>query len=96
MDKLKNPILYYIGGIPIRKKNQLSISVGEAEMIRLVEASIDTGLSIPKIIALQGQPCQNCGKDNIAIPKGILNIKKNLQGGSIIKRTKENKDDLTS
>lgn len=92
MDNSKNPIINYVGGVPIRKRNQLSISVGEMQMRRLVEVSIDTGLSIPQIIAMQGMPCQKCGNDNIVIEKGILSAepKKKKSGGNIVSRKKKN------
>lgn len=85
----KNPIIRYIGGIAIRKKNQLSICVDEQEMVRLIEVSIETGLSIPKIIAMQGQPCQNCGNDNIVIPRGLLRTDRKQTGSSITKTAKD-------
>jgi hypothetical protein len=84
-----NPILYYIGDIAIRKANQLSISLSETEMAKAAEVSVRTGLSIPKIIALQGLPCQKCGSNEIVIPKSILSTKRTASGGNISSRKKK-------
>lgn len=84
--KEKSPVVCRIGNIEIRESNPITVTLNSTEYEKVVKASIATGLSVNKIIALQGQACTKCGHNEIAliIPKGILSIKKGNNGGNIL------------
>ncbi len=82
-----NPILSYVGEIPIRKRNYVRLELNDNEYTKLAEIALKTNLSIAAIIAYLAQPC-SCGISSITItiPKGLLSTKKNKSGRSILNR----------
>lgn len=69
-----NPVITKIGGIEIRKVNYVKIKLSDVEMLRLVAVHEQTGMSLSRILAMQGRSCTKCGNDNITIPREILNL----------------------
>jgi hypothetical protein len=82
VDEEKNPVLYEIGGVKIRKDNYQKIRFNEAEYARLAKQAMLSGVSIAKIIALSAQPCTVCGNDHVAIniSLALISTKKQLSG----------------
>jgi hypothetical protein len=78
-----NPIVAQIGDVKIRPVNCYRVSLTADELTKLAEIRLLTGLSISKIIAVQGRSCMQCGCDNatITVPKNILSAKKQTSGG---------------
>lgn len=91
--KESNPIVCVHHGFEVRRYNQVNISLSDHEYIKALDAHVASGklLSLGKILALQGQPCQQCGNDNftLLVPKNILSIKKGGSGGNITSRKKK-------
>jgi hypothetical protein len=85
-----NPILSYIGEVPIRKTNFVKIKYNEFEYRRLVNISMQLGIPVAKIVALSSQPCTVCGNDHIVltIPLGVISVNKQKSAESTIKRKK--------
>ena len=86
----EEPILYFVGKIPIRKENRFTINLNENEMARVAKVINETGLSVSKVISLISQPCGDCGNDNVnfSIQRGILSTKKGNNGGKLLKKEK--------
>jgi|SRR5215217_1429023 len=93
-DVEKNPVLYKIDGIEIRKENKITIRYGEEEYKRLVTLHIQTGkiLSLPKLIALLSQSCEKCGHDsiNISFKKKAVSLSRSFTGGNITTQKSKN------
>jgi hypothetical protein len=57
---VKYAVIDYVGAIPIRKNNNLSIYVPEWSYRKVVEIVNATGLSAAKVLALSSRPCEHC------------------------------------
>lgn len=86
--KSKEEPLCFEGDIPIYKDNRFTFNFNQTEMIKLAKIINQTGLSVPKIVAILAQPCCQCGNDNVVLtlPKNILSTKKGNNGGTLIKQ----------
>lgn len=85
----KYPVLYYIGGIPIRASNFITIYIPEMNMVKVATAAAKSNLSIAKLLALSGQPCESCKNTpvevtvngtTVAIPRGLMSFNKQNSG----------------
>lgn len=96
---VKYPPLYFVGDIPVRLYNQLTIYLNEPAMNKVAEiAKANPGLSCRKIIAISSKPCECCvgtvievthnGK-TVRIPRGLLPIPKNSQGKTASNKKKK-------
>lgn len=94
-DNKEEDILYYEGDIPIKKNNRFNLNLNQYEMVKLAKVINQTGLSVPKIIALLSQPCCKCGNDNVTltIPKGILSTNKGNNGGNLLTKHETTRPD---
>jgi len=90
----KNPIVEVYKGVNIRHCNRVIIKMGIANFKRIIDASESTGLSIPKVLAYSGKPCETCkdidvvvhkDKKDVKIKRGLLSVPSN-NGSSIVKR----------
>ena len=78
----QNLVIETYKGIDIRKSNVIRFRVGANKFKELIDAVEETGLSIPKIIAMSSRPCDKCkglhiiayssSGDEIKIKKGVL------------------------
>ncbi len=95
------PPLYYVGDIPIRKYNVVSIYVSETNMKKVAEiASKHAGLSVAKILSISGKPSICCkgepvpvkhnGK-TVLIPRGLLSDNRSKNGSTITKKKRTGK-----
>ena len=85
----KYPIKYYVGNIPIRECNVISIYIKETDMVRIATIAQMSDMSVAKIMAFSGKPCEAC-KDNliecthkgqqVLIPRGLMSINKMESG----------------
>lgn len=93
-DTEKNPVIYTLHGIDVRKENKITIRFGEEEYKRLINIHEETGkvLSIPKIIALLSRSCEKCGHDsiNISVKKNVLSLTRSFTGGHITNQNTKN------
>jgi hypothetical protein len=96
-----NPILYTYKGIVIRKYNRVELTFGEASFKKIIDEVDTTGLSIQKVLAYSGQPCEVCkgttvsvqckeGKQKVMreVRKGILHIPES-NGTNLLLKAKE-------
>lgn len=102
----RNPVLECYKGIQIRSVNEVKLYLSPHHFKKIIDVVELTGLSIPKVIAYSGQPCEKCQHIGVTIydddgnPKnikrGILPIPSN-SGGNIIKKAyaKGNTDSKT-
>lgn len=91
----KYPILYYVGDIPIRAVNIVSIYIDERNMAAIAKIACGCKMSVAKIIAYSGQPCPSCKSQpitithqniNVEIPRGLLSTIKSNSGSTITKK----------
>lgn len=97
MSKNINKVVEIYKDVNIRKCNRVALYFGISDFKKLIDAADDTGLSIHKILAYSGQPCEKCknisviifDKDGDAkkIKKGILRMPEN-NGINIIQKAK--------
>lgn len=66
-NKPSNPVIDVIHGIEIKKYNYVQIMFGTQAFKDLIKEAAVTGLSIPKLVAIKSQPCQQCGCDNVTL-----------------------------
>lgn len=91
--KYPNPVVEIYKGIKIRKWNHVKFKIDIESYKELIDLSESTGLSLKKIIAYSGQPCDRCkGMDVIVftdsathrIKRGILKVPHQTSGNNII------------
>ncbi len=84
-----NPVLKLVHGVKVRRYNYPSVLYSEDDYIKLINQAHDTGLSVPVLIAIKSQPCQNCKCDNVTLTIA-KDGKSNKQGSSqnIIEKNK--------
>jgi|ERR1700761_3810950 len=63
----KNPVINTLFGVKVRRYNYLSIMYPQEQFEELIRQAHSTGLSIPVLIALKSQPCQQCKCDNVTL-----------------------------
>lgn len=95
------PPLYYVGTIPIRKYNVVSIYVSELNMKIVAEIAIKhEGLSVAKILSISGKPSKCCKDEmilykhngkNVTIPRGLLSDNRSDNGSTITKKKRTGK-----
>lgn len=88
-------------GVRIRRYNYLRMLFGVAEYKKLIDVAEDTGLSIKKILAYSGQPCEKCKNIEVVvfdknnnphrIKRGILSVPQN-SGTCIFDKNKDNNE----
>lgn len=91
----KNPVLYTYKGIKIRRCNRIVLRFGEVSLKKIIDVVDETGLSIQKVLAHSGKPCDRCKNisvivfdkegNELKIKRGILHVPEN-NGSTIIKR----------
>ena|SRR5690349_24622935 len=84
MAKKPNPVIEIYKGVNIRAINEVCLSLNPTYFKKIIDVVDETGLSIPKVIAYSGKPCEKCKDtsvivyDNEGNPKyvkrGILHI----------------------
>lgn len=92
-----NPVIEVYKGVNVRTTNVVKLVLSPVHFKKILDESDSTGLSIPKLLAYSGKPCDKCkdtcytvyGDDGepIRIKKGILHIPES-NGISIIKKAK--------
>lgn len=95
----RNPVLYEIDGVPIRRVNIVSVYIPEHCMVKIAKALKGTNLSIAKILSLSSQPCDSCKHtpvitvdrgNTITIPRGLMFINKINSGFNVKNNKKRN------
>lgn len=81
-------------GVKIRRHNTVRFKFGIAAFKKLIDEVEHTGLSIQKVIAYSGQPCERCkdtgiiilisNGESVKIKRGLLDVPEN-NGTNIIK-----------
>jgi hypothetical protein len=88
-----NPVLEIYRGVNVRRWNDVKFKVTAEAFKELLDLSESTGLSVKKIIAYSGQPCDRCkGMDVVVftdagtyrIKRGILKVPHQTSGHNII------------
>jgi hypothetical protein len=84
------PVKKVIEGVPVRKKNILSVYIDERRWITIIELVNLSGLSAAKILGISSKPCDCCKNkpihvvlDNgatVEIPRGLMYYKKESRG----------------
>lgn len=97
MAKKPNPIIEIYKGVNVRTINEVKLPLGPIHFKRIIDESDKTGLSIPKLLAYSGKPCEKCkdicvviyGKEGevIHVRRGILHVPE-ANGISIIQKAK--------
>lgn len=92
-----NPVLYEYKGIEIRKYNRVELTFGEVSFKKIIDEVDETGLSIHKVLAYSGQPCDRCKGTSIMVydkegnekkvKRGILHVPES-NGISILQKAK--------
>lgn len=63
----KNPVLKTVHGVDVKKYNYVNIMFSANAFEDLLEQAFQTNLSVPKLIAIKSQPCQQCQCDNVTL-----------------------------
>lgn len=94
-----NPVLYQYKGVNIRKLNRVTLKLSEHHFKKIIDEVDNTGLSIHKVLAYSGKPCEKCmgtevtaydkNDNEIKVKKGLLHIPEN-NGINIIENSKKN------
>lgn len=100
MSKKTNSIIENYKGINIRTVNIVKICIDPVRYKKIIDEVEKTGLSIPKLLAYSGRPCEKCkdirvviyGKEGelIHIKRGILHVPES-NGCDIISMAKNRK-----
>ena len=76
MPKDNNPVIGVYHGVSIRRYNRITLKFGEVEFKKVLDEVVSSGLSIHKVLAYSGTPCERC-KDT-KFHSGEYSIKKGL------------------
>lgn len=97
MPKKPNPIIEVYKGVNVRAINEVKLCFNPTYFKKIIDEVDKTGLSIHKIIAYSGKPCEKCKDapvivyDNegnpIHVKRGILHIP-DSNGTNIIEKAK--------
>ncbi len=97
MAKYSDSIIENYKGVNIRTVNRVVISLDPVRYKKIIDEVEKTGLSIPKLLAYSGKPCEKCkdacvviyGKEGelIHIKRGILHVPEG-NGNSILDKAK--------
>lgn len=97
MAKKQNPVIEIYKGVNIRKVNEVCLSLNPTYFKKIIDEVDRTGLSIPKVLAYSGKPCDKCKDTSIAVydkdgnvthvKKGILHVP-DSNGVNIIEKAK--------
>lgn len=88
------PIVKWVGNVPIRKNNLVSIYIPQHEMEKIAAVMDRTGLSCAKILSLSATPCGACkhqpmlftiGSITFEIPRGLMTFRKTNSGRPMTK-----------
>jgi len=84
MAKKPNPVIEVYKGVNIRAINEVRLSLNPSYFKKIIDEVDKTGLSIHKVIAYSGKPCDRCKNTDVTVydsdgnPKyvrrGILHI----------------------
>ncbi len=98
-----NPVIEIYKGIEIRRTNTIRLRFGVVQYKKILDEVEETGLSIHKVIAYSGKPCDKCkgvdvvyydSCDNIhKIKRGILAIPEG-NGINVIQQAKNKKSQI--
>lgn len=58
--KARNCVIEVYKGINIRQVNEVKLHLSPHHFKKIIDVVESTGLSIPKVIAYSGQPCEKC------------------------------------
>lgn len=97
MAKKPNPIIESYKGVNIRQVNEVKLSLNPIYFKRIIDEVDKTGLSIHKVLAYSGKPCERCKDigvtiyneegEPINIRRGILHVPEG-NGISILEKAK--------
>ncbi len=95
-----NPVLYQHKKVNVRRCNKVVLLFGEVAFKKMIDEVDKTGLSIHKILAYSGKPCERCkgtevvifdkNDNEVKIKKGLLHIPEN-NGTNIIQKANAKK-----
>lgn len=98
----KYPIIESYKGVNVRHCNRVVLKFGIAAYKKIIDEVEKSGLSIQKVLAYSGKPCEKCkdievvtydnAENTIKIKRGILPIPEN-NGVNIIQQYKNKKCD---
>lgn len=100
MSTTSNPVIEIYKGVKIRKQNRIKILLNQTEFKELLDYVVSTSLSVKRVLALSGTPCERCkGIDILCydecgnshkIKRGILKQPHQSSGLTIIKHAESN------
>lgn len=93
-----NPVVEIYKGVKIRRQNKIYLRVNHIEFKEIIDSAESTGLSMKKVLALSGTPCDRCKGIEVVyyddsgnihkIKRGILKMPHQSSGLTIIKHAK--------
>jgi len=80
MAKRDNPVLEIFKGVKIRKWNTVELQLRDYAYKKLLNEVDSSGLSIQKVLAYSGQPCERCKGVDVQFLDKDGNLKKIKKG----------------
>lgn len=76
----ENPVLYVYKGVNIRRYNKVQLTFGEVQFKKIIDEADGSDLSIHKVLAYSGKPCDRCRDTSVFVYDKEGNEKKVKRG----------------